>query len=213
MTEWKMKGQYIKNCNCIATCPCDSVGIPYPHKGCEGMAGMNITEGHFGTITLKGLCWVVVVKWPGPLHEGNGIAQPFIDARATKEQRDALLQILGGQAGNPLFQALAATMKTVLEPQFLPITFEFNKEKRTAKVVVPGFLETVSTPIVLPYLDGQNRKVEQRMTVKLPTGMEYKEFEVAHTAVLKGTGEIKFDHKGTHSSLAEVEHTEKGIVA
>jgi hypothetical protein len=24
--EWKMKGEYMKNCNCIATCPCDTVG-------------------------------------------------------------------------------------------------------------------------------------------------------------------------------------------
>lgn len=30
MPSWRMKGQYIKNCNCIATCPCDTVGVPYP---------------------------------------------------------------------------------------------------------------------------------------------------------------------------------------
>jgi hypothetical protein len=23
---WRVKGQYIKNCNCIATCPCDTRG-------------------------------------------------------------------------------------------------------------------------------------------------------------------------------------------
>ena len=208
-----MKGQYIKNCNCLATCPCDSIGIPYPHKGCEGMAGMHVKEGNFGDIPLEGLTWVVVVKWPGPLHEGNGVAQLFIDEKAKEEQRNALLQILSGKAGNPLFEALSATVKTVLEPQFLPITFEFDKEKRKAHVIVPGFLETSSTPIVLPYMDGQGKKIEQRMQVKLPTGMEYREFEVAHTVILKGLGEIKFNHSGTHSSLAEVEHTEKGIVA
>ncbi len=37
--EWSMRGRYLKNCNCIASCPCDTVGIPYPGKGCEGMAG------------------------------------------------------------------------------------------------------------------------------------------------------------------------------
>ncbi len=39
------------------------------------------------------------------------------------------------------------------------------------------------------------------------------EMEVAQSAVLKGTGAIQFDHKDTHSSMAEVEHTEKGLVA
>jgi hypothetical protein len=43
--------------------------------------------------------------------------------------------------------------------------------------------------------------------------MEYKEMEVAQTGVLRSTGEIKFDHQGTHSSLAEVEHTHEGLAA
>ena len=44
-------------------------------------------------------------------------------------------------------------------------------------------------------------------------GMEYKEFYVAQSVVLKGTGPVKFDYKNTHSSLADVEHTEKGLQA
>jgi hypothetical protein len=62
---WRMKGQYIKNCNCIATCPCDTVGFPYPEKGCMGMAGMFIAQGNFGEVKLDGLSWVVVYPWPG----------------------------------------------------------------------------------------------------------------------------------------------------
>ena len=208
-----MKGQYIKNCNCLPTCSCDTTGIPSPHKGCEGMAGLHILEGNFGNVRLDGLTWAIVYSWPGPLHEGGGTAQPFIDEKATSEQRNAILQILSGQAGNPWFGAIATTLKTVLEPQFLPITFEFDKTKRKARVVIPGFLETVSTPLTLPYTDDKQRVVEQRAIVKLPTGMEYKEFEVAKTVVLKGTGPIRFDHSNTHSSLAEVEHTNEGLVA
>ena len=40
--EWLMKGRYLKNCNCVASCPCDTIGLPSPDKGCEGMAGMLI---------------------------------------------------------------------------------------------------------------------------------------------------------------------------
>ncbi len=206
--KWRMKGHYLKNCNCISTCPCDTIGVPYPHKGCEGMGGMRIVKGNFGKIKLDGLTWVSVVSWPGPVHEGNGHAQAFIEKKANAEQRSALLQILGGKAGNPWFEILASTITTVHEPQFVPITFEFDRKKRRARVVIPGAVETVSAPLTIPATGA-----EQRVVVKLPNGMEYKEMEVARAMVLKGTGAIRFDHQNTHSSLAEVEHTHRGLTA
>lgn len=205
--EWRMKGQYIKNCNCIASCPCDTAGRPYPNPGCEGMCAMHIVEGHFGKVRLDGLNWAATYHWPGALHEGNGSLQPFLEPRATAEQRDALLQILSGQAGDVWFEVLASIVTTIHEPQFVPIQFEFDKKKRRARVSVPGFFETVSEPLRIPVTND-----EQHVTVRMPNGMEYKEMEVAATTVLKGTGAIKFDHKNTHSSLADVEHTHAGLV-
>jgi hypothetical protein len=206
--DWLMKGRYLKNCNCVASCPCDTVGIPYPDKGCEGMAGMFIEHGHFDKVALDGLSWVALYKWPGPLHEGNGILQAFIDERASAEQRTGLLTILGGQAGNAWFEFIASTVGTAYDPQFVPIEFEFDKKKRRARVVIPGALETISGPLILP-----NTQQENRVTVRLPEGREYLEMEVAQTMVLKGTGAIKFDHRNTHSSMAEVEHTHLGLKA
>ncbi len=205
---WQMRGHYIKNCNCIATCPCDTVGLPYPHKNCEGIGGMHIVEGHFGKTKLNGLNWIRTMWWPGPVHEGNGHAQLFIDKKATEAQRDALLQILSGKAGNPWFEILASVVTKVYEPQFVPITFEFDKKRRKARVVIPGFLETVSAPLAIPATGA-----EQRVILRMPNGMEYKEMEVAQAVVLRGTGAIKFDHKNTHSSLAEVEQTHRGLKA
>lgn len=204
--SWRMKGQYIKNCNCIATCPCDTVGRPYPYPGCEGMAGMHIAEGHFGDVPLDGLNWAATYYWPGALHEGNGSLQPFIDERATAEQRDALLQILSGQNGGTYFEILASIITTMYEPQFVPIHFEFDKNERRARVSIPGFLETASEPLKVPATGD-----EQHVTLRMPDGFEYKEMEVAQTVMLKGTGAIKFAHQGTHSSLAEVEHTPGGL--
>ena len=205
---WLMKGQYIKNCNCISTCPCDTTGFPHPEKGCEGMAGMHIEEGNFGNVKLDGLSWAVTYIWPGALHEGNGALQPFIDKKATEEQRNAILTILSGQAGNAWFQVLASVVTKIHEPQFLPITWEFDRTRRKARVVVPGFLETVSSPLKIPATDD-----EQLVIVRMPNGMEYKEFYVAESTVLKGTGPLKFDYKNRHSSLADVVHTEKGLQA
>lgn len=207
-TEWRMKGHYVKNCNCIASCPCDTAGVPYPGPGCEGMAGMHIVEGRFGSVKLDGLNWVAIYRWPGALHEGNGTLQPLVDEKATEEQRTALLTILSGQSGGTFFEILASIVTMLLEPQFVPITFEFDRKKRQARVVVPGFLETVSEPLRVPANDK-----DQRVTVRMPEGFEYREMEVASTKVLKGTGKIKFSFSGTHSSLADVDHTQDGLVA
>jgi hypothetical protein len=207
-TAWRMKGDYLKNCNCIATCPCDTVGVPYPNKGCEGVAAMRITEGSFGDVRLDGLVWVATYHWPGALHEGNGTLQPLIDERATMEQGDALLQILSGQHGGTFFEILASIVTTFLDPQFVPITFEFDQGSRRAHVLVRGIVETESAPLVVP-ATGE----EQRVVVQLPNGFEYREMEVARTVTLIGTGAIKFNHTGTHSSLAQVEHTPTGLAA
>jgi hypothetical protein len=208
MAEWRMKGQYLKNCNCIPTCPCDTTGYPYPEKGCVGMAAMHIVEGYFDKIELGGLTWAATYVWPGALHEGNDTMQPLIDERATGEQRNALLQILSGQSGGTFFEILASIITTMHEPQFVPITFEFDKEKRTARVFVPGFLETASGPLTVPATGD-----EQRVRLSMPNGFEYKEMEVAQSIVLKGGGPLKFEYKNTHSSLADVEHTHTGLVA
>jgi hypothetical protein len=205
---WRMKGQYIKNCNCIATCPCDTVGFPYPGKGCEGMAGMHVSEGNFGDVKLDGLIWVVAYKWPGALHEGNGSVQAFIEQKATEAQRTALLTILSGDAGNAWFQVLASIVTTVHDPQFVPITWKFDKARRKARVFIQDFLETESAPLKVPATDH-----EQEVILRMPSGMEYKEFQVAQAVTLKGSGALKFDFRNTHSSLADVEHTEQGLKA
>jgi len=204
--HWSMKGRYLKNCNCLAACPCDTSGIPYPGRGCEGVAAMHIERGHFNDLSLDGLTWVVTYQWPGALHEGNGSAQAFIHERANQPQREALLTILGGRAGNPWFEFLASTVTTVYQPQFVAIEFEFDKRRRSARVLIPNAVETVSAPLLIP-----NTGAENRVVLQLSAGMEYRELEVAQAIVLRGTAAIKFEHRGTHSSLAEVEHTHRGL--
>lgn len=208
MPSWKMKGQYIKNCNCLASCPCDTIGVPAPNKSCEGVVAMNIQEGHFDGVSLNGLKWAATVHWPGALHEGNGTLEAFLDERANEKQRDALVKILTGQAGGTLFEILSQIVTTIHGPHFVKITFDFDKEKRRARLSIPGFIETTTEPLIVP-ASGD----EQRVIVKMPGGFEYKEMEVAQATSLKSTGEIKFDWKKTHSSLADVEHTDKGLVA
>jgi hypothetical protein len=207
MADWKMKGQYLKNCNCLASCPCDTIGFPAPHKFCEGVVGMNIQEGHFDNVDLSGLKWAVTLHFPGALHEGNGTIEAFVDESANEAQRNALLTILTGQAGGTFFEIVAAIVTTVHGPHFVKIDWEFDKAKRRARLAIPGFVETTSEPLTVPATGD-----EHRVIVLMPSGFEYREMEVAQTGILKGTGEIKYDWHKTHSSLAEVEHTPAGLV-
>ncbi|WP_136418566.1 DUF1326 domain-containing protein [Herbaspirillum sp. ST 5-3] len=208
MSTWKMKGEYLKNCNCLATCPCDTEGFPSPHKYCEGIVGMHITEGNFGDVRLDGLYWAGIAHWPGALHEGNGRLQPLIDERANEEQRAAMLEILSGKNGGPLFEILAAVCPTVYPPQFVPFTWEFDKDGRHARLTAGKLLKASSEPLTVPATGEQ-----QRVRVVMPDGFEYREMEVARSTELEASGEISFSYKNTHSSLAQVEHTQAGLAA
>jgi len=172
------------------------------------MMAMRIKEGHFGKVSLSGLAFAATYHWPGPLHEGNGTLQPFLAKKATAEQREALLTILSGKAGNAWFEVVASVVSTVLEPKFVDIEFSFDLAKRTARVVVPGEFETETEPI-------KNLATgdEHQIRVDMPRGMEYFRPEIASARLLRSSGQIGFDCPGGHSSLAEVTHTQAGLRA
>ena len=201
-----MRGEYVKNCNCAPGCPCDFWAAPTHHE-CTGMFAMRIRQGHFDKTSLDNVIWGGTYYWPGPLHEGHGTLQPYISDKSTAEQRHALLTIMSGQAGNAWFEVVASVVSTVLEPKFVPIKFEFDLAKRHASVSIAGEFETISEPI-LNIATGDTH----RILVEMPQGMEYFRPEIATTKVLKGTGAIKFDCPGAHSSLAIVEHRHTGLV-
>jgi hypothetical protein len=75
-------------------------------------------------------------------------------------------------------------------------------------VSIDGYMDTESGSLHIPATGD-----EQRVIVRMPGGFEYKEFEVAIAKHVWGTGEVKYDHSGTHGSLALVEHTDQGLVA
>ena len=208
MPDWRMRAQYLKNCNCIASCPCDTGGFPYPGPGCEGVIAMRIVEGHFDGTSLDGVVWGGVAKWPGPLHDGNGEFTPFIDESASEDQRNALLTLASGQAGGPLFEILSQVVSTIHDPVFAAVEFDFDKEARTARLRVPGLLETESEPLRVPPT-GE----EQRVVVSMPGGFEYREMEVANAKLIRTEGAIQVHHENTHSSLAMVDHTPEGLAS
>lgn len=170
---------------------------------------MHITRGHFESVKLDGLHFFVVVQFPGPLHEGNGQAQPVIDERASPEQREALFKIMSGQnsAEGTLFHIFSLIVNKMHDPIFAPVTFEFDKEARTARLSIPGVIETDVEPIKNPVTGA-----EHRIQVVMPEGFEHIEGEIAASNI-RSSGAIKFQTQGTHSTLANVVQTPQGVEA
>ena len=205
-TDWRLKGEWVKSCNCAFGCPCDFNA--HPTKGyCEGLAAMNIKEGHFGDVRLDGLKFAITVHFPGPLHEGNGTLQPIIDARASAAQREALLQILSGKhsAEGTIFHIFSLITARLLEPLFAPIEWQFDLEGRKSSISIPGILETTTQPIRNPVTGAPHR-----IQIMMPEGFEHRGAEVA-SARIASTGGIQFNVPEGHGSLARVEQRPTGV--
>jgi len=86
-----MKARYYEACNCAYGCPCNMNGFP-THGNCEGTVAFEVTEGERDGVDLSGSKVVGSVKWPGAIHEGNGVIAVFIDANPA--QQEALVAIL-----------------------------------------------------------------------------------------------------------------------
>jgi hypothetical protein len=207
-TNWRLEGDWIKNCTCAYGCPCDFNARPTLGE-CKGLLGMRITKGHFGEVRLEGLSFFVTVHFPGPLHEGNGQAQPIIDERASPEQRDALFGIMSGQnsAEGTLFHIFSLIVSKMHDPIFAPVTVEFDEKARVARLVVPGVLETDVEPIKNPVTGA-----DHRVQVVMPEGFEHRVGEIASSNI-RSTGAIPFETRGGHSTLAHVVQTPEGVAA
>ncbi|WGD53409.1 DUF1326 domain-containing protein [Bradyrhizobium sp. CB1650] len=207
-SDWRLEGEWLKNCSCAFGCPCD-FNAPPTQGYCRGLIGMRIAKGHFEGTKLDGLCFAITVDFPGPLHEGNGTIQPIIDERATPEQRQALFEIFSGKhsAEGTLFQIVSLIVTKIHDPVFVPFEFSFDKDGRVAKLVARGVLETSVEPIKNPVTGAPHR-----IQVVMPEGFEHRAAEIA-SANIHSTGAIAFDTTGTHSSLATVVQTPEGVAA
>jgi hypothetical protein len=206
--NWRLEGEWLKNCTCAYGCPCDFNARP-TQGHCDGFLGMRITKGHFEKVSLDGLSFFVTVHFPGPLHEGNGEIQPIIDERATPEQRDALFQIMSGKnsADGTLFHIVTLIVTKMHDPIFASIKLDFDKDGRRARLSIPGVLESDVEPIKNPVTG-----TPHRIKVVMPEGFEHIEGEIA-SANISSKAAIKFETKGSHSTLAHVVQTPEGVAA
>jgi hypothetical protein len=206
--DWYIEGVEFGSCNCDYGCPCQFESLPT--KGhCRGFEVVRIDRGHFGPVPLGGLAAALLYAWPGPIYEGRGEIQAIIDERATPEQREALAAVLYGGETNEgathwwVYRTMAST---VHPPIFKPIEFEVAIEARTARVVIPGVLESTGRPIKSPATGA-----EHRVRIDIPNGIEFEIAEIG-SATTKTKASIALDLKDTYGQFNVLRHSGTGVV-
>ena len=206
--DWYIEGLEFGNCNCDYGCPCQFEALP-THGDCRGFEVIRIDRGHFGEVKLDGLKVAVLYAWPGPIFEGNGALQAIVDERADAGQRDALTKVLHGEetdAAATHWWVYRAMSTTVHETLFKPIDFEVDLEARTARVAIPGVLESTGRPIRAPH--GGD---EHRVRIDIPNGIEFELAEIG-SATTKATGAIALDLRDSYGQFNVLRHSGSGVV-
>ena len=207
--DWMIKGPKIAACNCDYGCPCEFNALP-THEVCEGLEAHRIDTGHFGKVRLDGLIIGARYRWPGPVHEGGGVVQGFVDARATPEQREALIQIMSGQEQEPttVFNIYGATVARELDLIVAPIEFSADFKARSGGFRVPGVMEMSLEPSRNP-VTGK----EHFAQIRLPNGFEFREAEMASGRFNSEGPELGMNHQNCYGFLSYVAYGPQGVIA
>ena len=208
MTEWEVHGMEFGNCNCGYACPCQFSALP-THGHCRAVGFFRIDRGQFGGATLDGLNMAMAVIWPGPVHEGGGVMQPIIDARANDAQREGLLSILTGRETAPMstfWAVFAAMCDTIHDPLYTPIRIDVDMAARRAECKADGVATGRGEPIVNPVTGD-----EHRVGIVLPNGFEFGQNEVGRGWSTSSRG-VAVTLEDTYAHWCELHFNQNGRI-
>ncbi len=138
--KWWAKGLLFENCNCQIICPAHiSFKQLCTHERCLGHWSIHIEDGKFGDVALNDINVVILYDTPQLMFNGGWIETIYIDERANKTQRQAIENILTGQAGGP-WVILSRFVEKRQDTLFIPIHFEDQGRKK--RMWIEGLFDT-----------------------------------------------------------------------
>ena len=184
MAGWRIEGQYMESCNCTFVCPCIGSNLTArPSEGdCKAAIAMRIDKGEKDGVKLEGLCFIVLLRSPGAMAEGNMTVGLIVDQRASDAQVKAIADIATGAAGGPM-AALAPLVGTVAGVEKRPIRFEKDGMhfRVTAGELIDQSIEGVPGP-ARPgepiYLDNTCHPVNSRLALAKATRSKFDAFGI-----------------------------------
>ena len=207
MIDWHIEGIAFGNCNCNYGCPCQFEDKP-THGHCRGFEVFRIDKGHFAEVSLDGLAAAITYAWPGPIYEGKGEMQVIIDERADADS---------GPRSKPCSRAARPRRRRRTGGCSTPCPTGSTRhcssrsssrcdiEGRTARVVVPGILESTGRPIRSP-VTGEPHRVR----IDLPDGIEFTLAEVG-SATTKATAAVALDLSDSYGQFNRLRHSGTGV--
>jgi len=132
--KWTLSGVYYDICSCNVPCPC-WWGISKPTKNgvCEFFNAFNVRSGKFGGTDLSRLSVVMAGQFAGLVLDGNWHVGLYVDARATEEQRKAIVAIYSGDSGGVPGE-LKGFIKQVKGVKYVPIEYRADEKTFSFKI-------------------------------------------------------------------------------
>lgn len=205
--NWQIKGKQFGNCNCHYGCPCQ-FNAPPTDNYCHGIGAFLIEEGFFGDTDLAGVKAVSMMKFPGPIHDGNGEMQIILDSNSTLSQQNAIQSIIYGKETEPMataFSMYVSMMKKIHDPLIKKIELDINIETRICNLKAENIIITKTEPIKNPITGDPHRA-----RIVLPMGMEFKEAEMG-SGTTEAYAAFDTNFKDTYVQIASLNLTPKGI--
>ncbi len=206
--QWMIRGSEFVNCNCAFGCPCQ-FNSPSTNGFCEAISNVMIEKGFFSDTSLDGLCFVMLLKWPGEIADGNGRSQVIIDERADAHQREALQKIAHGDStapGTTHFYVYNSTMSEVLETLYAPIEMYIDIDARKARTTIKDLVESVGSPLINSFTGEEERK-----GIHLPGGFEYTYAEMG-SGNSRITAGIQLGLKNTYGQFNILRMNQDGVI-
>ena len=113
----------------------------------------------------------------------------------------------GAEPGTVMLQIYRSMCSTYHEPVYQPIELELDMSSRTARLRVPGMVDTTVETLKNPVTGA-----EHRARIDLPMGKEFRQAEVA-SGTTKATGQVPLEFTNSHAHFVEITLTSKGVVA
>jgi len=206
--RWMIRAKEFGNCNCAFGCPCQ-FNAASTHGFCEAVVNVIIEEGSFNDTKLDGLCFVLILKWPGEIADGNGQSQLIIEERADENQRLAIKKIAHGEStapGTTHFYVYNSTVTKVHPMLIKPIQMSIDIQARKAHTKVEGLVDSVGSPLISPFTGEEDRK-----GIHLPGGFEYTYAEMG-TGNSKITSDIELAFNDSYGQFCMLQMNEAGVI-
>jgi len=184
MSNWRIDGQYMETCNCDFICPCIGSNLAArPTEGdCKAAISMRIEEGEKDGVKLDGVAFIVLMRSPGAMADGDIKVGLIVDDQADDEQVEAVSAIASGAAGGPM-AALAPLVSEMAGLERRPVTFERDgmSYRVTAGELIDQSLEgvpSVSSEGEPIYLENTAHPVSPKLALANATSSSFHAFGI-----------------------------------